>query len=204
MKALVTLALLGAVVQIGPTEVHESCKPAEISYNLPKGWVVNDEQRLFEAGFIVPPMPLYAVVASPSATPYRDALLPSAAPWVLVTVENVAATLPPAETYELTPEYLQQLASQSGPVNTKVETLVPHRSVQQGGLSGSTSAVTVVAPSGSTSVQDLAYEKGSRLWLIIAGCSASCYAQNHSVIAQIVNSVRVGTVADQPSQLGAL
>ena len=196
MKALATLALLGALVQIGPTQMHESCKPAQISFNLPKNWVVNNEQTLFEVGFIVPPMPLYAVVASPSAKPYRNALLPSSAPWVLVTVENVSATLPPAETYELTPEYLQRLATQSGPANTKVETLVPHRSVREGGLSGSTSGVTVVAPSGSTSVDDLAYEKGHQLWLVIAGCSESCYAQNRAVIVQIVNSVHVGTVAD--------
>jgi len=196
MKALATLALLGALVQMGPTEVHESCKPAQISYNLPKNWVVNNEQTLFQVGFIVPPMPMYAVVASPSATPYRDALLPSSAPWVLVTVENVSATLPPAETYELTPEYLQQLATQSGPANTKVVTLVPHRSVQEGGLSGSTSAVTVIAPGGSTSVDDVAYEKGNQLWLIIAGCSTSCYTHHRAAIVQIVNSVRVGTVAD--------
>ena len=104
MKALATLALLGALVRIGPTQMHESCKPAPISFNLPKNWVVNNEQTLFEVGFIVPPMPLYAVVASPSAKPYRNALLPSAAPWVLVTLENVSATLPPAETYELTPQ----------------------------------------------------------------------------------------------------
>ena len=196
MKALATLAVLCALVQIGPTEVHESCKPAQISFNLPKNWAVNNEQTLFEVGFIVAPMPLYAVVASPSTTPYTHALLPSSAPWVLVTVETVSATLPPAQTYELTPEYLQQLATQSGPANTKVETLMPHRSVQEGGLSGSTGAVTVVAPSGSTSVDDVAYEKGNQLWLIIAGCSASCYEQNHAVIAQIVNSVRVGAVAD--------
>jgi hypothetical protein len=42
----------------------------------------------------------------------------------------------------------------------------------------------------------LAYEKGHQLWLVIAGCSESCYAQNRAVIVQIVNSVRVGTVAD--------
>jgi hypothetical protein len=181
---------------MGPAQTHESSKLAELSFNLPTNWVVNNEQTLFEVGFIVPPMPLYAVVASPSAKPYRDALLPSSAPWVLVTVENVSATLPPAETYELTPEYLQQLATQSGPANTTVQTLAPHRSVHEGGLSGSTDEVTVVAPSGSTSVDDVAYERGNQLWLVIAGCSASCYAHNRTEIVQIVNSVRVGTIAD--------
>ncbi|MGD0810394.1 MAG: hypothetical protein ABSA91_11905 [Acidimicrobiales bacterium] len=48
---------------------------------------------------------------------------------------------------------------------------------------------------GSTSFDELAYEKGTHLWLIVAGCSASCYDENQTNLTQIVNSVRVGTSA---------
>jgi hypothetical protein len=197
MKALAFVALLGALVQIGPapTMVHETDKPAQISFNLPKNWVVDDEQTLFEVGFIVPPEPMYAVVASPNRTPYTQALLASSSPWALVTVETVSVTLPPAETYELAPSYLERLAANTGNSVTTLKTLVPHRPVHDGGLSGSTAATTVVSPGGSTSVDDLAYEKGGQLWLIVVGCSTSCYGQNSLTIEKIVNSVRVGTDA---------
>ena len=81
------------------------------------------------------------------------------------------------------------------PRNRPAETLLPHRPVHDGGLSGSTAATTVVSPGGSTSVDDLAYEKGGQLWLIVVGCSTSCYGQNSPTIEKIVNSVRVGTDA---------
>ena len=184
MKALASIALLGALIQMGPVQmiVHETNKPAQISFNLPKNWVVDNEQTLFEVGFIVPPEPMYAVVASPSPAPYKQALLASAAPWALVTVETVSVTLPPAETYELAPSYLEHLATNTGNSVTTLKTLVPHRPVHDGGLSGSTAAMTVVSPDGSTSVDDLAYEKGGRLWLIVAGCSTSYYGRNSPII----------------------
>jgi hypothetical protein len=72
---------------------------------------------------------------------------------------------------------------------------VAHHSVHQGGLSGSTATLTVVSSAGSTSFDELAYEKGSQLWLIVGGCSVSCYDQNRATITQIVNGVRVGTSA---------
>ena len=38
-------------------------------------------------------------------------------------------------------------------------------------------------------------EKGSELWLVIAGCSASCYDNSQTTITQILRSVRVGTAS---------
>ena len=157
--------------------------------------MVDDEQELSEEGFIVPPEPLYALVASPAKTPAFVAFNPSPAPWLFVTVETDHDLLPPSQLYELAPEYLEDLGTQSGPASTEVKTLVPDHPVHQGGLSGSAAALTVVSPVGNTSIDDLAYEKGSRLWLVIAGCSASCYDKNHATITQIVNGVRVGTAA---------
>jgi hypothetical protein len=174
--------------------VHEGSKAAQISFDVPKDWVVQNEQTLFESGFIVPPEPLFALVASPAPAPSSFVLEASPAPWLFVTVEDPTSMLPPSQTYELMPQYLVQ--AEPGYAGAKIRALVPHRSVQQGGLSGSTAVVMVVSSSaGSTSLDELAYEKGDQLWLIVAGCSASCYDDNRSTITQIVNGVRVGTSA---------
>ena len=194
MGRLFVLALFGALVHSAPAtnELHEHSGPAQISFDVPRAWVVDDEQELSQVGFIVPPEPLYALVASPAKTPAFMAFNPSPVPWLFVTVETDHDLLPPSQLYELAPQYLEELATQSGPASTEVKTLVPDHPVHQGGLSGSAGALTVVSPAGNTSIEDLAYEKGSRLWLVIAGCSASCYDNNQTTIIQIVSSVRVG------------
>jgi len=101
--------------------------------------------------------------------------------------------LAPSQTYELVPQYLVE--AEPGYSGAKVKTLVAHHSVHQGGLSGSTAALMVVSSADSTRFDELAYAKGGQLWLIVAGCSASCYDKNFATIAQIVNGVRVGTAA---------
>ncbi len=158
------------------------------------GWSTT-EQALFEQGFIVPPEPLYALVASPATTPASVALNPSSVPWLFVTVENDDDMLAPSQLYELAPQYLEHLADESGNPVSAVKTLVPPHPVHQGGLSGSAAALMVVSPAGSTGFDELAYGKGSRLWLVIAGCSASCFGTNRAPITQIVNSVRVGAAS---------
>jgi hypothetical protein len=196
IKPLLALVMLANLAHFGPGYSYEHFKPAQISFQVPKAWVVDNEQTLFAQGFVVPPMPLYALVAAPAATPSRLAFNPSSVPWLFVTVENVSDMLPPAQLYELAPNYLEYLASEAGPtVTTAVKTLVAPNRVEQGGLSGSTAAMTVVSQGSSTSFEDLAYERGSQLWLVIAGCSSSCYRQNAGAIRQIVNSVRVGTAS---------
>jgi hypothetical protein len=174
---------------------HLSCKPAQIAFDIPRAWVVDNEQTLFEQGFIVPPEPLYALVASPGPLPSHYAFNPSSTPWLFVTVETDDNLLPPSQLYELAPEYLQSLANDSPGSTTSVKSLEAHHVVQQGGLSGSAAALTVAAPGGGTNIDEVAYEKGDRLWLVIAGCSVSCYDNNRSTITQIVSSVRVGTAA---------
>jgi hypothetical protein len=82
-------------------------------------------------------------------------------------VEDPPSILPPSQTYELVPQYLVQ--AEPGYSGAKVKTLVAHHPVHQGGLSGSTAALMVVSPTGSTSFDELAYEKRSQLWLIVAG-----------------------------------
>jgi hypothetical protein len=173
--------------------VHEGSAAAQISFDVPKDWVVQNETELFISGFIVPPEPLFALVASPARAPSDIVLEASAAPWLFVTVEDPTVMLPPPQTYELVPQYLLQ--AEPGYSGAAVKTLVAHHSVHQGGLSGSTAVLVVVSPSGSTSFDEVAYEKGSQLWLIVAGCSASCYDNNRTTITQIVNGVRVGKAA---------
>jgi hypothetical protein len=194
---LSALAVLAAFAHTaGPSQdLHMSCKPAQIAFDVPKTWAVDNEQTLSEQGFIVPPEPLYALVASPGLRPSHNAFKASSVPWLFVTVEADGDLLPPAALYELAPEYLQYLAMDSpGPI-APVKSLVPHRPVHHGGLSGSAAALTIESPGGGTSVDELAYEDGSRLWLVIAGCSASCFDKAQATITQIVDSVRVGTAA---------
>lgn len=193
------LALLPAVfnapislVALGPV-VHEGSKAAQISFVVPRDWVVQNETTLFEVGFIVPPEPLFALVASPARTPSSFVLERSTAPWLFVSVEDPSSMLPPSQTYKLVPDYL--IEAEPGYSNAKVKTIVAHHPVHQGGLSGSTAVLMVAAPHSSTSFDELAYEKGGQLWLIVAGCSASCYAKNEKMITRIVDGVRVGTDA---------
>jgi len=195
MKRLLALAALGALAHTGAgvNDVHEGSLAAQISFGVPENWVVQNEQELLISGFIVPPAPLFALVASPSQAPSSFVLEGSPDPWLFVTVEDVPRILPPSQTYELVPQYLLQ--AEPGYYGAEVKTLVAHHSVHQGGLSGSTAALMVVSSSGSTSFDELVYEKGSQLWLIVAGCSASCYDNNQATIARIVNSLRVGTAA---------
>jgi hypothetical protein len=196
LKFLLATALFGALAHPGAAvpDVHEGSTTAQISFDVPKDWVVQNETALFISGFIVPPEPLFALVASPARTPSTIALEASSEPWLFVTVEDPTVTLPPAQTYELVPQYLVQ--SEPGYAGAAVKTLVAHHPVHQGGLTGSAAALTVVSPGAtSTSFDELAYEKGSQLWLIVAGCSTSCYDNNRATITQIVNGVRVGTSA---------
>ena len=195
MKPLLALAVLGALAHsgAGANDVHEGSSAAQISFDVPKDWVVQNEQELFISGFIVPPEPLFALVASPARAPSSFVLEASSAPWLFVTVEDPTPMLPPSQLYELVPQYLVQ--AEPGYSGAKIKTLVAHHPVQQGGLSGSAATLMVVSSTASTSFDELAYEKGSQLWLIVAGCSASCYDKNQPTITQIVNGVRVGTSA---------
>ena len=196
MKVFTALVLLAGLAHLpAGGYLHEYNGPAQIAYDVPKDWAVDNEKALFEAGFIVPPEPLYALVASPTPTPASVALNASAVPWVFVTVETDKDLLPASELYELAPEYLQSLAKESGNPATAVKALAPHRPVRQGGLNGSAAAIMVVSAAGSTSFDEVAYEKGDQIWMVIAGCSATCYGQDYTSITHVVNSVKVGTAA---------
>ena len=174
---------------------HEFNRPAQISVDVPRNWVVSDELTLWEQGFVVAPMPLYALVASPSTTPSHAALNPSSVPWLFVTVETDENTLPSGQLYQLVPNYLESLLTQSGSSVTGVKTIMPHHPLHLGGLNGSGAALTVVSPAGSTSVDEAAYASGGKLWMVIAGCSEACYESNVSQITHIVNSLSVGKAA---------
>jgi hypothetical protein len=196
VAVLGALAHTGAGVNIGAgvNDTPEGSSAAQISFDVPTNWVVENEQELFGAGFIVPPDPLFALVASPLQKSSSFVLEGSTAPWLFVTVEDVPNVLPPAQAYELVPEYL--MGAEPGYSGADIKTLVAHHSVHQGGLSGSTAALMIIASGGSTSFDEVVYEKATRLWLVVAGCSASCYDKNQSTITQIVSSVRVGTAAE--------
>jgi hypothetical protein len=193
-SAVVVFAALAHAAVPGQNQ-YETCKPAQIAFDVPRTWVTDNEQTLVDQGFIVPPEPLYALVAAPAPLPSHKAFNPSPMPWLFVTVENDDDLLPAPELYELAPEYLQYLGNASPGATTSVKSLVPHHRVHQGGLSGSAAALTIASPGGATSIDELAYEKGNRLWLVIAGCSASCYEKYQTTITQIVESVRVGTAS---------
>jgi hypothetical protein len=195
MNVLLVGLLVGASLHTGvvANDVHEGSNAAQISFYVPNNWVVQNEQTLLQAGFIVPPAPLFALVASTAPAPSSFVLEASVAPWFFVTVEDPGSMPPPTQAYEMFPQYLVQ--AEPGYSGAQVKALIARHSVHQGGLSGSAAALTVVSSTGSTIFDELAYEKGDQLWLIVAGCSGSCYSENRTTITQIVNSVRVGTAA---------
>jgi hypothetical protein len=123
--------------------------------------VVQNKQALFEVGFIVPPEPLFALVASPAPASSSFVLQASAVPWLFVTVEDLTSMLSPSQSHELSAQYLEQ--GEPGYSAATVKTLVAHRPVHQGGLSGSTAALMVIAPISSASFAEQAYEKGGQL-----------------------------------------
>ncbi|HXW78511.1 MAG TPA: hypothetical protein VEJ84_03380 [Acidimicrobiales bacterium] len=190
--AVTTATLHGAVL---PNMAYQHNTQAQISFEVPKTWTTANEKVLFEQGFIVPPLPLYAFVAAPTTVPSHVVLNSSPVPWLFVTVETVTDPVPPSQLYEQAPQYIQQLTEENGNAVSSVRALVPHHVVHQGGLSGSAGAFMVVAPGDSTSFDEVAYGKGSQLWLVMAGCSAYCYYHNEKPITQIVDSVRVGLTA---------
>jgi hypothetical protein len=57
---------------------HVSCKAVHIAFDVPRTWTIDNEEALFEQGFIVPPEPLYALVTSPGPLPshYPSTLRP--------------------------------------------------------------------------------------------------------------------------------
>jgi hypothetical protein len=195
IERFVVLALVGALAHTGPAakDVHEGNAAAQISFAVPGAWVVQNETELFISGFIVPPEPLFVLVASPARTPSDILLQAAAAPWLFVTVEDPSAMLAPPQTYELVPQYLVQ--AEPGYSGAVVKTLSAHHSVHQGGLDGSSAALMVVSRAGSTSFDEVAYEKYGQLWLAVAGCSTFCYDHNRATITQIVNGVHVGTAS---------
>jgi hypothetical protein len=81
-KYLLAAALFGALAHTGGAvaDVHEGSRTAQFSFDVPANWVVQNEQTLFEVGFIVPPEPLFALVASPARSPSLHVLEASTAP----------------------------------------------------------------------------------------------------------------------------
>jgi hypothetical protein len=198
LRRTTLFSALGVIAALAHTgvpaqDVRVSCKPAQVAFYVPRSWTEDNEQTLFEQGFVVPPEPLYALVASPGPLPSHNAFNPASVPWLFVTVETDGDLLPPSQLYQLAPEYLQYLADGNPTATTSVKSLVAPRSVQEGGLSGSAAVLTVASGGSSTSIDEAAYEKGDRLWLIIAGCSTPCYGKNQATITQIMDSVRVGS-----------
>ena len=65
------LAVLAALAQAAAPadDSHVRCKPAQVAFDIPRTWETDNEQTLFEQGFVVPPIPLYALVASPGPSP---------------------------------------------------------------------------------------------------------------------------------------
>jgi hypothetical protein len=189
-------AISGKVLQADNKDPrHVFNKAAQISLDLPKQWVISDEQTLFEQGFIVAPEPLYSLVASPAPTPSTVVFAASSMPWLFVSVEADNDMLPAADLYTLAPTYLESLATESGNPVTKLKMIIPHHVLHQGGLAGSAAALTLSSPSGDTSINEVAFGKGDQLWMVIVGCSAVCFNGDQEQIRLIVASVRVGMAA---------
>ena len=71
MRRLITLLIVGLLTHSasGAGYRHEYNKAAQIAFDLPTGWTIDSEPTLVAVGFIVPPEPLYALVAGPLRRP---------------------------------------------------------------------------------------------------------------------------------------
>jgi hypothetical protein len=194
-----------------------------VSYELPSSWNVQTEPDLESSQVISPPYPAYMLIAGDEPAilsraafestygeacptgpqghtcPYPPsdyALHPVGQPWfeVLVTTEPVEELPSVAQAYDAFPTYIEELWEMEGVRPVKGVDLTKPVEVHNGGLAGTQARIEIeVKARPSTEVNSEAFVKGNEVWMVIDGCTVSCYDQNAHELGNIINSVRVGT-----------
>jgi hypothetical protein len=169
-------------------------KAQEFYANLPSGWRIYGETAIKtdkNLNSLLSTPPQFLAVASSSPRPRAaDVLSSSNYPWAIALVRPLSVT-------EKSQMSLQGLGDILIPVDElsqlgdSVQLLSQPTEQVHGALHGIVMAVQLQAPSGG----QIAYQQSawvnsatSKVWLLMVGCSPSCYQTQQSVISRIIGS----------------
>jgi hypothetical protein len=144
-----------------------------------------------------------ATLAGVPNPPSGYAFSETPSPWFTVLVETgTSPPLSPHEAYRLAPE-AELILQRSAGLDPQVTSLTKPVDVSSGGLHGSQDrSEVVVAGAGDIELDEVVYVKGDTVWMVMSGCTVTCYEANSVTVGQVINSVRVGTAA-QPGAKNA-
>lgn len=177
----------------GVNAITLSSSKAQISVEVPKGWVVESQATLVKKKLVPKGLP-YVGAASSSGVPSNEIFGPSPQLWLLVTVETVPANSNPpgpGTLYEIMLADLEQLGF------TSFTPLTDAHDIKQGGLTGSAVAAQANSSSGSESFYELVYtnKHETKLWIVVVGGSSATYSKDINTVKAIIASVKVGSAA---------
>ena len=169
-------------------------KTQQFYASLPSGWRIYGEKAIKDnkdLNTLISTPPQFLAVASSGPRPHAaDALSSSNYPWAIALVRPLSAT-------EKTQMSLQGLgdilipADELSQLGDNVQLLSQPTEQVNGALHGIVMAVQLQGPSGG----QIAYEQSvwvnsatSKVWLLMVGCSPSCYQAQQSVISRIIGS----------------
>jgi hypothetical protein len=174
---------------------------ALISYKLPASWQIQNEPYLEKIGFISAPYPAYISIggAEPAELdgvpnpPNNYAFSETPNPWFMASViTGPAAAPPPGDAYRLAPDDEVRVQEQQSGLVPAVMSLTHVVDVNFGGLKGSEDRSEIVVPgAGAIELNGVVYAKGKTVWLLMVGCSLSCYNANAVTVARVVDSLKV-------------
>ena len=169
-------------------------KAQQFYASLPSGWQIYGEKAIKsdkDLSSLISTPPQFLAVASSSPRPRAaDVLSSSNYPWAIALVRPLSAT-------EKSQMSLQGLGDILIPVDElsqlgdSVQLLSQPTEQVNGALHGIVMSVQLQGPSGG----QIAYEQSSwvnsatsKVWLLMVGCSPSCYQAQQSVIGRIIDS----------------
>jgi hypothetical protein len=193
LAAVIALCLAGGLAACSSD--HTVSSSAQQFYaTVPSGW------RVFTATSLKRDSSLHALLTTPpqflavaSANPRpraRDAFTSSRYPWAIALVRPLSS----AEQMQLSLESLSDVLVPVDELSQLGDTVTPlSQPMEQvkGALHGSVLAVQLQGPSGG----QIAYEQStwvngatSKVWLLMVGCSPSCFQQQQSAISSVMST----------------
>jgi hypothetical protein len=182
-------------------DVPRSGNRALISYQLPASWQVQNEPYLEKIGFISAPYPVYISIggaeppelAGVPNPPNNYAFSETPSPWFMASVITGPSAAPPADdAYRLAPDDEVRVQEQQSGLVPVVISLSHVLDVSSGGLKGSEDRSEIVVPgAGDIELNGVVYAKGKTVWILMVGCSLTCYNANAATLAKVIDSVKV-------------
>ena len=193
------LAVAAALVATGGLAACSSGHPVASSSqqfyaNLPSGWRVFGSSSLkhdTSLHSLITTPPQFLAVASASPRPRAaDAFTSSRYPWAIALVRPLTA----AEQTQMSLESLSDVlvpVDELSQLGDSVQLLSQPTEQVNGALHGIVMSVQLQGPSGG----QIAYQQStwvngatSKIWLLMVGCSPSCFKQQHSVISNVMDT----------------